>query len=921
MRDDPQNHFRSTSLVLIADKSGCSHRKHLQSLPLIFLLAMLMPSFAQAQLQDDFESGPTRWRLGRDDAGTRVVQSQRISTMPRSGISSEMIEVSVGLQGTYVHLIYPLQERLAVIDELTVSLWVRAAASGMRPAFRVVFPRTAHPATSQPLTTLLYGTPSLGGGQWSMIEVKQPVRLLEDQRRVLKTQFGPAVDLRGAYVDAIILDIFNGAGNTKLQTDDLSIEGIVSVDRIPEQLFPVSVGPGTPSESRSSETAPQIIAERARDLRASVPRWLQYRGESLDWLASMGVNGIVVDQTPSVTLLNEANRVRIGVIAPPPHLMPNDADAAAWQAVHGWSLGWALDGTQLEASRDTTVRLNKLPLSFQRPTLVEAMEAYGPYGRLADLLAVPIPLPTTLRDNDEAGRILQTSVQPLRGRTVPLASIMLEPLGEWQSQRDRIAQVLYSNAASIEPYDLGQARLQMMRSIGHGVRGWYFRSLSPLDSEASVNRLRTDSLRALTAELNLMAPWIQSGEPAVAIPVDLKSGYTGFRIAMPRSQLILLTRRGDYDQLVIPADPLENLPLTLSRQEQTTQVYRISRGRLESIPTQPSVEGWKLNVPNPSAVEMLVVTEDPRAIGYLQSKLAELSSTITESRLEIANQSLQIAQMTLVAEQIPAKEQAWRDIATAQSNLRSATQYLSRSDLLRCLASTDAATTLADRITRQSWQRAIVRFPSPTSSPLTASKLSLPLHWELDRIVSNRMWESRTLSNANLDDLPSMLAAGWSIDRRLEDRVSSEAMMVGGSGPDGSPSLVLDAKSIDTAPISGGYAGASMRIESPAIEVPADSLVHIQGLVRVVSCSGEPQSGLLVYDRYGGPALGQLLNSTTGDANTWQRISLYRMATDAQGCRILFELRGAARVMIDQLQVETMMPTPVPNFPTTPLPE
>ena len=110
-----------------------------------------------------------------------------------------------------------------------------------------------------------------------------------------------------------------------------------------------------------------------------------------------------------------------------------------------------------------------------------------------------------------------------------------------------------------------------------------------------------------------------------------------------------------------------------------------------------------------------------------------------------------------------------------------------------------------------------------------------------------------------------------------------------------------------------------MRIESPVIDVSNNTLVHIQGLVRVVSCGNAPQSGLLAYDRFGGPALGQLLNNTTGNSNTWQRISLYRLATDDAGCRIVFELRGAARVMIDQLRVETMMPTPVPIFPTVPL--
>ena len=268
------------------------------------------------QWRDDFEAGPPRWLLWRDDASARVLQSQRITLLPHSGLASEMIEFRTGFQGTYVHLVYPLRERLAVIDELRCSLWLRAAASGMRVSLRVVFPRTAHPATQTPLTTLVMGTASSGGGQWSMVEVRNPVALLEAQRRVLRAQYGPATDLREAYVDAIVLDVYNGPGDTKLQIDDLAIDGMIDVtlsvsEEATERQRATNV-------ERSEEEVALEIAERARDLRASVPRWLQYRGESLDWLATLGFNGIVIDESPTQELLNEAQRLQLAVIAPPP---------------------------------------------------------------------------------------------------------------------------------------------------------------------------------------------------------------------------------------------------------------------------------------------------------------------------------------------------------------------------------------------------------------------------------------------------------------------------------------------------------------------------------------------------------------------------------------------------------------------------
>jgi hypothetical protein len=871
------------------------------------------------QWRDDFEAGPPRWLLWRDDASARVLQSQRITLLPHSGLASELVEFRTGFQGTYVHLVYPLRERLAVIDELRCSLWLRAAASGMRVALRVVFPRTAHPATQSPLTTLLMGTASLGGGQWSMVEVRNPVALLEAQRRVLRAQYGPATDLREAYVDAIVLDVYNGPGDTKLQIDDLAIDGMIDVtlsvnEEATERQRATSV-------ERSEEEVALEIAERARDLRASVPRWLQYRGESLDWLATLGFNGIVVDDSPTRELLDEAQRLQLAVIAPPPSILPPMEDWESWQTVQGWSLGWALDHTHLVEARDTTIRLNRLPATLRRPTLAEAMESHGPFARLVDLLAIPLPLPTTIRNHDQAEQMLRSQISISQGRSLPLTSITIEQLEQWHRQREQLAREIGSNALILDGYDLGQARLQLLRGVGHGARGWYFRSLSPLDGTERVQLLRADSLKALNAELQLIAPWIQGGEPATRIAVDPTTGYLAYHIPMPRSQLILLMAHGEADAQVVPSTNLPLLPLNLPRSQQTTQAYRISRGTLESLPMQPSTEGWSLSIPNPSTVELVVVTEDPRAIAYLQTRLAELAPTVAESRLAIAEQSLQLAQMTMVAEQIPERDPVWEEVNLARSSLRGAQQFLGRGDLLRCLANADAATAAADRLTLLSWERARTQFPSINSSPWLASRLSLPLHWELDRLLRERTWEPLALPQGDLSDMQTMIAAGWTFDRRLEDRVESQAQLISRSGPEGSSALQLSATTKDRSLLPGGYAGASLRIGSPILPVPLGAMIHIQGLVRVLQDGQQPQSGLLVYDDFGGPALGQLIDASGGDPNTWQRIDLYRLATQADGDRLYLELRGQVQVMVAELTAEFLMPSPSSSYPTRSLSE
>ncbi len=81
-----------------------------------------------------------------------------------------------------------------------------------------------------------------------------------------------------------------------------------------------------------------MLAEQARDLRAGIPRWYQYRGESVEFLATIGVNGIVLDQPPTANLLREARRLRLGVVAPVPPVAPTETQADDWQAIVSWSL-------------------------------------------------------------------------------------------------------------------------------------------------------------------------------------------------------------------------------------------------------------------------------------------------------------------------------------------------------------------------------------------------------------------------------------------------------------------------------------------------------------------------------------------------------------------------------------------------------
>jgi hypothetical protein len=191
------------------------------------------------------------------------------------------------------------------------------------------------------------------------------------------------------------------------------------------------------------------------------------------------------------------------------------------------------------------------------------------------------------------------------------------------------------------------------------------------------------------------------------------------------------------------------------------------------------------------------------------------------------------------------------------------------------------------------------------------------LHWELDRILAGRLWQIMPVPGVPFTDTAAWQQSGWRSDHRLVDSVDSSVHIRPQLGPNGSPVMVLQAASRNSQPIPSGYAGASMRVTSPRIQLPFGSLVHIEGLVQVQSPSDQSQSGLLVCDNLGGESLGQLVSSYDRSEASWRRISLFRMVTQEEGLELYFETRGAVTAAVTDLTIEMLLPTQNRNLPIT----
>ncbi len=178
-----------------------------------------------AQLFDSHEALETSWKIADHDCTLRLLEHARTFEQAHSGQVSECVRFSAGT-GTYVHLVHPLPAS-RVIDELTISVWVKASHPGLQISARVILPRSSDPHTGGPLSTLIRGPAYQQAEKWQKLTIELPEKLLTRQLPLLRDQFGSDISPREAYIDLLVLNAYGGAGQTQVWLDDLEATGQV----------------------------------------------------------------------------------------------------------------------------------------------------------------------------------------------------------------------------------------------------------------------------------------------------------------------------------------------------------------------------------------------------------------------------------------------------------------------------------------------------------------------------------------------------------------------------------------------------------------------------------------------------------------------------------------------------------------------
>ena len=200
------------------------------SLCLAVAAALLAPAIGrggESAWYESFEGPQPSWRVVGSDGQYAVKVQQRSDQASHTGRRSEWLQVW-GNGGTFIHAEHPVG-RARVIEDLRVSVWVRADRPGVELLARIVLPSTNDPRTGKPLATLITGNSYRNVGRWQELRIDELPTLLARQVRALRAQYGPQVSAQGAYLDGLMLNLYGGPGVTNVWIDDLDVAGYVPV--------------------------------------------------------------------------------------------------------------------------------------------------------------------------------------------------------------------------------------------------------------------------------------------------------------------------------------------------------------------------------------------------------------------------------------------------------------------------------------------------------------------------------------------------------------------------------------------------------------------------------------------------------------------------------------------------------------------
>ena len=796
-----------------------------------------------AQTRESFEAAHPVMQLASRDCPLEIHEHGLCLEQAHRGVGSETMRFTAG-QGEQVLWTYQLQPA-HVIPEFEAQLWVRGAKPGPRLLLRVVLPHAG--GRDGPGHVLLPGDSYGNVGAWQLLRVRDARNLLQQELVKHHAEHHKLLDIRDAYIDAVVINAYAGPGRNQIWVDELEVlgEAPVSLERLTRLGEKLRASQGNEAEPIRVAGDKLSINDKPRFVRA-----IRLHGEPLALASELGFNAVLIEGPPSQQLAQAAQQYGLWLIAPPPRSDKSQQGSSHQTATPSANelrvLAWWSD----DANRH---------VYGTRPRLISLgawQNAWHQRRADRDICLVRGEPWDYSRSLSEQGRRWR---EHLSGAAPSAPGWVVVPT-EAPVQLNQQAALLGAEASSLN-LSSEQIRLAAYEAVLSGARGLIFWSERRLDGVEE--QTRRDSLRLINAELSRWEPWLAAGDMtrpvATADPLDQAGIWS-----TPRSQWLLVIRHAPDQEFVAGPDNETPLTLSLPPLSPSTQAFRLTepiahqQTSLTPLSHQRIAGGVRLRIADSRRVEVVLLSTDPLAVSYAARMAAETSGEIVRLRrrltTQMAGETAEVHQRLV---------QLGHDLPGANILLEQARRFLDEARLAdedKQLQASDALVErAADRLTRLQlghWRAAAAKIQQSGGSPFYACFALLPQHWMTVDQAASQHWAPLTTA-----------ADGWR----------------------SSPPIAL---------ASATTVGVARWLDSPPIAAPPGRLVRVSGKI---SAPLNRENDVWITDT----ATGSLLRTSLAADGSFL---FYRVMPPAGQMTVRWNWQGAEAIHFEQLEFTGALP-------------
>src|SRR5262245_42444152 len=727
---------------------------------LILIIVAVPAALPQGLHREGFDGGETLWVRGPTNVTFNEEAHMLTQQHKHSEPNSEYIRIRAEVAGQinpFVYYSYPTPSA-PVTDDLTLHVWVKANRPNVQVLARLVLPRERNPNNlNESMTTVLRGESySHNGGYWQVLELRRPVKQLKDEQQRLRTELKRDVNIDGAYIDRVILNVCGGPGLTEVWADDVTIGPVV------EPKEPKSAGPSTQTVSRPKSGSPAVAAAAAKragslaieytreNLRVGgknvLFRGIRYSDTPLRVLREAGFNTLFIGNTIDPALADEANREGLWLV-PSLTIDPHDPEGAGRDAskLSGEDnlLFWYLGGDRRAIDSESVTRASQAVRSAdsQRAIAADVWDGMWTYSRHVDLLSAHrFPLMTSLELPQYRDWLNQ---RRLLGRNGSFFWTWLQThLQDWFL--NAVVPEAVENNKFDDPIGPQAEQIRMLTYLAltsgcKGIGFWSDRFLA--DSHHGRDRLLAIAL--LNQELSMLEPLFLG---TVDSPLWIDTSVRDVKAAVircDRGLLVLPLWLGKGAQYVPGQAATNRLTITVPQTPIGSEPWIVTAADVRTVPNpRRVVGGTEITLTEFDTSAAIVFTADMQLVQYWQNKIRTLMKPAAQFAYQLA--AIEIDKVEKVQDQLAALAPAVPDAKSlmddARRRLKEAAAHWEREDYRTAYRESLRAVRPVRILMRAQWESASKSLgpEAPvTASPYAVSFFTLPKHWrfrsELER--------------------------------------------------------------------------------------------------------------------------------------------------------------------------------------------